>query len=169
MDGEYFLSFHKDLVSVISHKRLVKINLLNKFLNQSINALKDTEEKEYIFNSNYAGRYITISGNKIIIDGKDVTADHKDAKEISIVVNGDLENLDVDYCKGIAISGNVGRVRSGSGDVNCSAVNGNVQTGSGDVECESVSGDVQTGSGDVKATTITGSVRTGSGDIKYKK
>jgi len=33
---------------------------LNKFLNQSINTLKDTEEKEYIFNSNYAGRKINI-------------------------------------------------------------------------------------------------------------
>jgi hypothetical protein len=33
---------------------------LNKFLNQSINTLKDNEEKEYIFNSNYAGRKINI-------------------------------------------------------------------------------------------------------------
>jgi len=33
---------------------------LNKFLNQSINSLKDTEEKEYIFNSNYAGRKVNI-------------------------------------------------------------------------------------------------------------
>ena len=33
---------------------------LNKFLNQSINNLRDTEEKEYIFNSNYAGRKVNI-------------------------------------------------------------------------------------------------------------
>jgi hypothetical protein len=122
-----------------------------------------------INSTDYAGRNITISGNKIIIDGVDITADHKDAKEISIVVNGDLENLDVDYCKQLAITGNVGKVRSGSADVNCNDVLGNVQTGSGDVECESITGDVQTGSGDVKTTTISGSVRTGSGDIKYKK
>ena len=32
----------------------------NKFLNQSINNLRDTEEKEYIFNSNYAGRKVNI-------------------------------------------------------------------------------------------------------------
>jgi hypothetical protein len=106
-----------------------------------------------INNNNYVGRSITISGNKIIIDGKDVTADHSDSKEISITVNGDIDNLDVDYCKEIAISGNVGKIRSGSGDVTCNDVTGNVQTGSGDV----------------KTTTITGSVRTGSGDIKYKK
>ena len=122
-----------------------------------------------INNNDYVGRSITISGNKIIIDGKDVTADHSDSKEISITVNGDLDNLDVDYCKEIAISGNVGKIRSGSGDVTCNGVTGNVQTGSGDVECETITGDVQTGSGDVKTTTITGSVRTGSGDIKYKK
>jgi len=34
---------------------------INKFLNQSINSLKDTEEKEYIFNSNYAGRKVNIT------------------------------------------------------------------------------------------------------------
>jgi len=34
---------------------------INKFLNQSINTLKDTEEKEYIFNSNYAGRKVNIT------------------------------------------------------------------------------------------------------------
>ena len=122
-----------------------------------------------INNNDYVGRNITISGNKIIIDGKDVTADHSDSKEISITVNGDIDNLDVDYCKEIAISGNVGKIRSGSGDITCNDVMGNVQTGSGDVECETITGDVQTGSGDVKTTTITGSVRTGSGDIKYKK
>ena len=122
-----------------------------------------------INNNSYVGKSITISGNKIIIDGKDVTTDHADSKEISIIVNGDIESLDIDYCKEIAISGNVGKIRSGSGDVTCNDITGNVQTGSGDIECETISGDVQTGSGDVKTTTITGSVRTGSGDIKYKK
>jgi len=34
---------------------------INKFLSQSINTLKDTEEKEYIFNSNYAGRKVNIT------------------------------------------------------------------------------------------------------------
>ena len=45
---------------------------LNKFLNQSINALKDTEEKEYIFNSNYAGRKINI---RIKIDALNKSAE----------------------------------------------------------------------------------------------
>ena len=122
-----------------------------------------------INSSSYGGKNIVIKNNRIIIDGVDVTADHKDAKEILITVTGDLETLDVEYAKAIQINGNVGKVNSGSGDVNCGNVSAGVRTGSGDVECESISGDVQTGSGDVKATTITGSIKTGSGDIKYKK
>jgi hypothetical protein len=45
---------------------------LNKFLNQSINTLNDTEEKEYIFNSNYAGRKINI---RIKIDALNKSAE----------------------------------------------------------------------------------------------
>ena len=45
---------------------------LNKFLNQSINTLKDNEEKEYIFNSNYAGRKINI---RIKIDALNKSAE----------------------------------------------------------------------------------------------
>ena len=44
----------------------------NKFLNQSINSLKDTEEKEYIFNSNYAGRKVKI---RIKIDALNKSAE----------------------------------------------------------------------------------------------
>ena len=122
-----------------------------------------------IDNISYSGRSISISRNKIIIDGKDVTENHKDSKNITISVAGDLESLDVDYCDKIEIAGNVGKARTGSGDINCASITNGAQTGSGDIECESITGDVQTGSGDVKTTTITGSVRTGSGDIKYKK
>lgn len=122
-----------------------------------------------INNNDYAGRSISISGNRIIVDGKDITEDHRDNKAITINVTGDLDSLDVDYCDKIEISGNVNKARTGSGDINCANITNGAQTGSGDIECESISGDVQTGSGDVKATTITGSVRTGSGDIKYRK
>jgi hypothetical protein len=122
-----------------------------------------------INSSSYGGKSIVIKNNRIIIDGVDVTSNHKDSKEILITVTGDLENLDVEYAKAIQITGNVGKVDSGSGDIVCGNVMGGVRTGSGDVECGSIEGDVQTGSGDVKATTISGSVKTGSGDIKYKK
>lgn len=122
-----------------------------------------------INNNDYVGRSISISGNKIMVDGKDIIGDHRDSKVITINVTGDLDSLDVDYCDKIEINGNVSKARTGSGDINCGNITNGAQTGSGDIECESISGDVQTGSGDVKATTITGSVRTGSGDIKYRK
>jgi hypothetical protein len=118
-----------------------------------------------INNKGYVGKSITIINGKVIIDGKDVTPD---SKEITISVDGNLDNLEVDHANTIIIKGDVNKVRSGSGDVSCGNITGGTQTGSGDIDCGIITGDVQTGSGDVNATTITGSVRTGSGDIKYK-
>lgn len=122
-----------------------------------------------INNNGYVGRSIVIRDNKIIIDGKDVTSELGEEKKINITVNGDIDNLEVDYSNELKVYGNVGKLSSGSGDVTCLNVTGGVRSGSGDIECESIEGDVQTGSGDVKAETITGSVKTGSGDIKYRK
>ena len=117
-------------------------------------------------NKGYIGKSITIKNGKVIVDGIDVTPE---GKEISIVVNTEIDTLDVDNCNTIVVNGNIGKVRSGSGDITCRAItNGGAQTGSGDIESETIIGDIQTGSGDVKADTITGNVRTGSGDIKYK-
>lgn len=119
-----------------------------------------------IINGNrFVGDNITIKNNKVLIDGKDMTPD---AKEINITVEGNVEDLDVDYCNTLQVTGNVNTLRSGSGDVTCNDVHNGVQTGSGDVDCNNINGYVQTGSGDVSAQTITGSVKTGSGDIKYK-
>jgi len=118
-----------------------------------------------INNRTYGGKSITIINGKVIVDGKDVTPD---SKEITISVDGNLDNLEVDYANTISIKGDVNKVRSGSGDISCGNITGGAQTGSGDIDCGVITGDVQTGSGDVNATTITGSVRTGSGDIKYK-
>jgi hypothetical protein len=119
-----------------------------------------------INNNSYSGRNIVIKDGKVFVDGTDVTPD---SKEITVSVIGDLENLEIDHAKTIEIKGNIGKVRSGSGDVNCERIGGDVQTGSGDVECSYINGSVQTGSGDVKSNTIIGSVKTGSGDIKYRK
>lgn len=116
-----------------------------------------------------AGSYqnVVIKDGQIIANGVNITPE---AKTISIVITGDVQSFDVDNCQEIHVTGNVGNVRSGSGDVSVqSAVLGNIQTGSGDVECEQVHGSIQTGSGDVSARNVGGSVKTGSGDIKYVK
>lgn len=94
---------------------------------------------------------ISIVNGKVLVDGKDVTPD---SKQISIVVNGNIEYIDADCCEKIEVTG----------DVN------DIQTQSGDVEVVGdVKGSVQTMSGDVKCSDIGGSVKTMSGDIKHRK
>jgi hypothetical protein len=113
------------------------------------------------------GNNISIVNGRIIVDGKDQTPD---AKSIKIEILGDVQNLDVDHSDSISIEGNVGKIKSGSGDITCNNIMGDAQTGSGDIKCSEIKGDVQTGSGDVDCNgSISGSVRTGSGDISYKK
>lgn len=119
-----------------------------------------------INNGSFSGNNVSIVNGKVYIDGKDVTPD---AKEIYIAVQGDVESIDVGACNDFEVIGNVGSVRTGSGNLKCGNVGGGAQTGSGDIECETINGNVQTGSGNVEATTINGSVKTGSGNIKYKK
>jgi hypothetical protein len=91
---------------------------------------------------------IVVSNGKIIVDGKDVTPE---GKEINLVVAGNVEKLEVDFCTKIAITGDVENVNTKSGDVDITGnVNGSIQTMSGDVDCGNVSGSISTMSGDVK-------------------
>lgn len=116
----------------------------------------------------YYGNNISISGNKIIIDDKDVSKEH-DSKEITVHIDGNVDNVSIEYCKSISINGDVGNIKTSSGDIECNDVKGNITTTSGDIECGNVGGNVETTSGDVKSENINGSVRTLSGDIKHKK
>ena len=96
----------------------------------------------------YSGNNVFVSGNKIIIDGKDVTPD---AKTITIQVDGNIDNLSVDVCNSISITGSVGKIKTQSGDVNIGGdVQGNVETLSGDVDAFIIHGNVKTMSGDIK-------------------
>lgn len=96
----------------------------------------------------YVGNNVTVAGNKVYIDGK--LSDDEDSKEITIIVDGNIDKLDVDVADFIRVNGNVNSVKTISGDVevygDCS---GNVKTMSGDVECKSIAGDVETMSGDI--------------------
>lgn len=132
----------------------------------------------------FFGSNISISGNKIIIDGKNVTPNEK---VINIVVNGNIDNLEVDACDKLEIHGDVNKLRNGSGDVECGDIKGDVtsgsgniickgnvagklQTGSGDVECGEVKGDATTSSGNITCKgSIFGNVKTSSGNVKYTK
>lgn len=113
------------------------------------------------------GRSITILNGKIFVDGKDVTPD---AKEIKIEINGNMDRLQIDHCQEVRVTGNIGALTTGSGDVYIEGnVTGSVQTASGDVECGSVGGSVQTASGDVDAEAVSGTVTTVSGDISHRR
>ena len=94
----------------------------------------------------FSGRNISINGNKVVIDG--ATQDGDLVGDISVVVNGDIEKLELS-----------------SGTVSC-GVAGSVKTQSGSVKCSgSIGGSVQTMSGSVSAGLIHGSVSTMSGSI----
>jgi hypothetical protein len=112
------------------------------------------------------GNSVVAIGNKVLIDGKDVTPD---AKIINITVDGDIDSVSAEYCQKIIVNGNAKTVTSQSGDIECKDVTGSVKTMSGDVEAGNVGGDISTMSGDVKCGTVAGSVRTTTGDIKNAK
>ena len=96
----------------------------------------------------YSGNSIVVTNGKVVINGKDVTPD---SKEINISVEGNIEELKVDACNKVEITGDVSNVKTQSGDVEISGnVTGSIQTMSGDVDCGNVGGSISTMSGDVK-------------------
>lgn len=74
------------------------------------------------------GASITVNNGKVIINGKDVSNDFADAKEINITIQGYVESIEAN--NNILIEGNVGVAKSGnnlsvSGDILGSASAGN--------------------------------------------
>lgn len=94
---------------------------------------------------NYSGSNIVISNGKVTIDGQ-LQADS---------FTGDIQ---------INISGNVEKVETSTGDVQCESA-GSVNTSTGDVKANEIAGNVKTSTGDVTAKMIHGSVKTSTGDI----
>lgn len=95
----------------------------------------------------FSGTNISIKNNKVIVDG--VVQEGDLTGPISVAVSGDIDKIDAGSCDTLVAGGNVGSIKSGSGDIDCGDVSGDIQTGSGDVDCNNVGGQIQTGSGDV--------------------
>lgn len=95
------------------------------------------------------GHSVVITGNKVIVDGVDVTPD---AKAINIEVHGNVERLEADVCERISVAGDVGSIQTQSGDVDVTGhVSGSISTMSGDVDSGgSIGGGVSTMSGDIR-------------------
>ena len=51
----------------------------------------------------YQGSSVIVNGNKITINGKDVTPD---TKIVNILVEGDINEVSADYCEKIMVTGN---------------------------------------------------------------
>jgi len=97
--------------------------------------------------NSYSGDSIVVTNGKVVIDGKDVTPD---SKEINISVDGNIDELKVDACDKVLVTGSVKNISTISGDVGVTGdVGGSIQTISGDVECGCVEDSVSTISGDV--------------------
>ncbi len=93
------------------------------------------------------GGSISIVNGKVFINGVDVTPD---SKEVVIKVDGDIESLQVDHAKSIEIKGDIGTVKTVSGDLRINGdVKGHINTVSGDVTCNVAAGGISTVSGDI--------------------
>lgn len=119
-------------------------NILAKIL---INFLKI---KKMIFNingGNFEGSNLRIKKNKIYIDGEEIATDDK---VINITVNGNIDDLKVDYAESINVTGNVGSFKGMSGSVTVTGdILGNVESMSGDIQCKNLHGNAKTMSGDI--------------------
>ena len=94
---------------------------------------------------------VSVIGNIVYCNGKIVTdCDEFDAKEITIIVQGDNNTVSSDGAD-ITVNGNANNVSTKSGDVKISGNANEVSTVSGDIEVMgSIHGNCKTVSGDIK-------------------
>lgn len=113
---------------------------------------------------------ISVQGNKVFVNGRPIEdLEQMEEKNISITITGEVSSLSADCCDTIHVDGNVGKIRTTSGDVEVSGrVDGDIQTTSGDINCSDVTGDVSTTSGDVICDRVGGGVSTMSGNIRHR-
>lgn len=132
------------------------------------------------------GNSLMIKGDKLFVDGVDVTPA---AKDITISVEGPIEKLDVNVglCRHVEVTGDCNNLTTGSGDATVSgnvngpvktdqgnatvkgSVTGSVKTAQGEITCGNVGGDAETSMGDITCGNVGGSVKTSMGDISYRK
>lgn len=97
----------------------------------------------------FSGNNVIVENGKVFIDGESIDSDEK---EIKIEISGNIENLIIDYCKGINVTGDVSKLKTMSGNVSVTGnVNGDVETMSGNVKCDDIRGNVKTVSGNIKS------------------
>lgn len=118
----------------------------------------------------FYGNNISMSRNKITIDGVEVTdEDAVNSKTVNITIEGNIESIEADYVTKIEVKGTAGSIQTTSGDIHCGNVAGDVKSTSGDVDIDGyVNGSIQTMSGNVSCGSVGGSIKTMSGNIKHR-
>lgn len=92
---------------------------------------------------------VCISNGKITIGGVDVEdLDAVDEKVITIVVEGNIENLHTDDVD-VTVNGSAHMVSTKNGNITCNDVSGDVETKNGNIMCGSVMGDATTKNGNI--------------------
>lgn len=89
----------------------------------------------------YTGSNISLRGNRLKIDGKEVDTEITAIMEVRILGGGKIDKLETDASVNCMLV--VGSVSAG-GSVNCDDVGGNVSAG-GSVNCDDVGGNVSAG------------------------
>ena len=97
----------------------------------------------------YRGNNITIINGEVFIDGTKAE-ELEDEKVINVVVDGNINTLDVDYCDKLEVTGECGSVTSKNGNIQVKGnVGGDVNNKNGNIVCRDVGGNAETKNGDV--------------------
>lgn len=112
----------------------------------------------------FSGNNLSMVGNRIIVDGRDVTDDTGvEMKSIlEVKITGDVQDVSCD--RGLTIVGTVRGNIDAKAAVNCDSVGGDIKAG-GAVNCDDVQGSVYA-NGSVNCDDIGGSVQAG-GSVRH--
>lgn len=97
----------------------------------------------------FTGSNVSISGGKIIVDGKEVKG-LEGEREIVVNVEGNLEKLRTDNGT-VNVKGSTESIQTVNGNINVGGcVYGDVKTVNGNVDCKVVQGSVSSVNGNIK-------------------
>lgn len=136
---------------------------MKNFLNEIVEKVRGAKSKIVVNGHTVVGRNVSIVNGKITVDGKLI--EFPDAKEIKIVVEGDLGSLRVD-AGDVSVQGSCGEIEVNQGSVTVAGdVKGEIQADQGRVECNDVYADVKVNMGNINAAAIHGNATARMGNI----
>jgi hypothetical protein len=100
----------------------------------------------------FHGNSVVVNNGRIIVDGKPVDDnDIVQSKNISIVVEGDINEIKADVVDTITVHGSAKTIKTTNGDVEIGGdVSGDIDTTNGNIKCGNVGGSVKTLNGNIR-------------------